>query len=416
MMDFKPRIDDETPEKSEILEDALSLGDFYISDLLLDAEQIEELISDLSSEITELSSITDSKIDILSIETDSKIDNLSNTTDSKIKELSDTTNSRISELSIATDSKIDDLTDSTNTKISELSIATDNKINNLSIEVHEKIDNLSNTTDSKIKELSTLTFEKIDILSTETDKKIENLSNTTDSKITKLSTETNSRINVLSGNISSINDFLPVSIIEPKITISSNLSVLEKNKENDLSISVDFDPGKYSFNQETGVKLTALSISFNNSETYNIFPSKTCEYLENISSDLSISISASYGDGVTPKTIIGYDNSSKISADTIFENLIIPAYNSISVYIDDENNLSEKTFLDNISEFIIDTSKLKNISVDIGENSKIKSVEIRNNSTNFPVPVYKNEASTIFYTEFLESDSNNNTYKIILTK
>lgn len=339
MMDFKPRIDDETPEKSEILDDALSLGDFFISDLLLDAKQIAELISDLSSEITELSNITDSKIDILSIEIDSKIDKLSETT---------------------------------NTKINELSIATDNKI----------------------KELSTLTFEKID----------------------NLSTETNSRINVLSGNISSINNFLPVSIIQPKITINSNLSVLEKNKENNLLISIDFDPGKYSFNQETKVELSALSISFNNSKPIDILSSKTYKYLENISSDLSISISASYKDGETPKTIIGYDNSSKISADTIFEKLIIPAYNSISVYINDENNLSEKTFLDNISEFIVDTSKLKNISVDIGENSEIKNVEIRNNLTNFPVPVYKNEASTIFYTEFLESDLNNNTYKIILTK
>lgn len=51
MMDFKPRIDDETTEKSEILENTLSLGDFFISDLLLlDTEQIEKLVSDLSSE------------------------------------------------------------------------------------------------------------------------------------------------------------------------------------------------------------------------------------------------------------------------------------------------------------------------------------------------------------------------------
>lgn len=383
MMDFKPTIDDETPEKSEILEDALSLGDFYISDLLLNAEQIAELISDLSSEITELSNITDSKIDILSIETDSKINELSIATDSKI-----------SELSTETDNKITKLSDSTNTKINELSTKTDDKINNLSTEVYEKIDNLSTLTDSKIKELSTSTNARID-----------NLSDTT-----------NSRINVLSGNISSINDFLPVSIIQPKITINSNLSVLEKNKGNNLLISVDFDPGKYSFNQETGVELSALSISFNNSTPHDILSSKTYKYLENISSDLSISISASYKDGETPKTIIGTNNSSKISADTIFEKMVIPAYNLISVYINDENNLSEKTFLDNISELIIDTSKLKNISVDVGENSEIKNVEIRNNLTNFPVPVYKNKASTIFYTKFLESDLNNNTYKIILTK
>lgn len=51
MMDFKPRIDDETTEKSEILENTLSLEDFFISDLLLlDTEQIEKLVSDLSSE------------------------------------------------------------------------------------------------------------------------------------------------------------------------------------------------------------------------------------------------------------------------------------------------------------------------------------------------------------------------------
>lgn len=397
MMDFKPRIDDETPEKSEILEDALSLGDFYISDLLLDAEQIEDLISGLSSEIEKNSDL----INEISTDLSISVENLENIID----ELSSEIFSTIDDLSIATDSKIKELSTTINASIKELSTTTNSKIDILSIETDNKINNLSDTTKTRI-----------DDLSTATDNKINNLSETTNTSINNLSTETNSKINVLSGNISSINNFLPVSIEYPKITISSNLSVLEKNKENDLSISVDFDPGKYSFGPETGVELSALSISFNNSETYDILTTKIHEYFKNISSDLSISISASYTDGATPKTIIGYDNSSKILADTIFEKLVIPAYNSISIYIDDDNNLQEKTFLDNISEFIINTSKLKNISVDIEENSEINNIEIRNNLTNFPVPVYKDEASTIFYTKFLESDLNNNTYKIILTK